>query len=99
MAFLSASRYSILSIMHGLRLGVQEWLIATIKLSTSWSAALAPPISSGTTITAVLAATKASKVRARNPKVMFILQSRFKERLSMVLLYENPLQGATGMRQ
>lgn len=50
-------------------------------------------------ITAVLRATNASKVNARNPKVMFILQSRFKVPVSMVLLYENKTLFTTGMRQ
>src|SRR4051812_8792283 len=50
-------------------------------------------------ITAVLKATKASKLHARNPKLMFILQSRFKVPVSMVLLYENGRCCTMGMRQ
>ena len=50
-------------------------------------------------ITAVLMATNASKVSARNPKVMFILQFRFKVPVSMVLLYENRSCVTTGLRQ
>ena len=51
------------------------------------------------TITAVLMATNASKPSARNPKVMFILQSRIKVPVSMMLLYENGPGYAIGLRQ
>jgi hypothetical protein len=50
-------------------------------------------------ITAVQMATNASKLNARNPKVMFILQSRIKVPVSMVLLYENRALITIGMRQ
>ena len=70
-------------------MSVQEWLKATIDCrgSVGWM------------ITAVQMATNASKLNARNPKVMFILQSRFKVPVLMVLLYENRLLITTGMRQ
>jgi len=55
----------------------QEWLMTTGVCKVWVLAASAPPISSGLTITQVLAATKASKVKARNPKVIVILYSRF----------------------
>jgi hypothetical protein len=51
------------------------------------------------TITAVLMTTNASKLSARNPKVIFILQSRIKVPVSMVLLYENGARSTIGMRQ
>lgn len=52
-------------------------MATTVCKGWVWTA-LSPPISSGLTMTLVLATTKASKITARSPKVMFILYSRFK---------------------
>lgn len=75
--------------------------MATPESSARTVAACGPPISSGSTITAVVAATNASKTTARNPKLMFMLlspQGPFRS-VSMVLLYENSPCAATAVRQ